>query len=188
MYNACEPSIFAFETTDEIQEIKETIGQIRALKALSFGLGMENSNYNIFAIGESGTGKMTTIMNFPTEKAMNEHPPPDWCYVYNFKNPDIPSAVSLKPGKGREFQNDTEELIKYLRTELPKAFESKEYETQKQKQADHLSRLEQEAKSNGFGIKRTPVVIMIVPVKENGEVLTKAEFDTLEEREKRRLE
>jgi hypothetical protein len=57
-----------------------------------------------------------------------------------------------------------DELIKILRLEIPKAFESKEYETQKnkivdefqQKQSEYLSRLDVEARERGFTVKRTP--------------------------------
>jgi lon-related putative ATP-dependent protease len=196
MWRVCESSILGFETTEELKEVRGTIGQDRALQSLLFGLGMDRENYNIFAIGESGTGKMTTIMTLLNERAAREKTPSDWCYVFNFKNPDAPSAISFEAGKGREFQKDMEEFVRYLKTELPKAFESKEYEAQKQriidefqqKQAEYLSKLEEDAKTKGFGMKRGPMGIMIVPIKPTGEMLTKEEFDALDERERRRLE
>ena len=61
LYFRCEPSDFPFKTTDEIQPLEETIGQARALRALDFGLGIESHGFNIYILGESGTGKMTTI-------------------------------------------------------------------------------------------------------------------------------
>lgn len=193
---ACDVGPFDFETTEDLEELKETIGQEKALKSLFFGLGMQAQNYNIFAIGEGGTGKMTTIMALLKERAPKEKTPFDWCYVHNFKNPDAPSAISLEAGRGKEFQKDMEEFVRYLKTELPKAFESKEYDAQKQKiieefqqkQGEYLSKLEEEAKEKGFGMRRGPMGIMIVPIKPTGEVLTKEDFDALDERERRRLE
>ncbi|HEY3278653.1 MAG TPA: ATP-binding protein [Syntrophorhabdaceae bacterium] len=196
VYNKCDPTIFPFSTTNDLTEFKGTIGQEKALKAIDFGLSIDSDGFNIFALGESGTGKMTTIMALLNEKAAVEETPEDWCYVYNFKDPDTSIAVSLSPGRGVIFQKEMEDLISALRIEIPKAFESKEYEVQRnkvieefqQKQTEYLSRLDEEAKGRGFSVKRGPSGVLIVPVKENGEVLTKEEFDALDEKARSRLE
>jgi len=196
LYNFCPIDMFDFDTTDEITDIKGTIGQERALRSLDFGLSMYSMGFNIFAIGESGTGKMTTVMTLLKEKASKEKTPNDWCYVYNFKDPDTSTAISLEPGKGLVFQKEMEELIRMLRIEIPKAFESKEYETQRnklidefqQKQSEYLTKLDEEAKSRGFSVKKGPTGVLIVPVKENGELLTKEEFDAMDEKTRKKLE
>ena len=128
LYKRCDPKTFSFNTTEDITELSGLIGQEKALKSLDFGLGIESDGFNIFAIGESGTGKMTTIMSMLTEKAAQETAPADWCYVYNFKDPDVSVALSFPPGKSVVFQKEMDELVKILRLEIPKAFESKEYE------------------------------------------------------------
>src|SRR4030065_1292104 len=104
LYHACDPSEFSFKTTDEIEPLKETIGQARALSALDFGLGIESHGFNIYILGESGTGKMTTIKTILQEKAKDESTPDNWRYVYNFKDTDEPKALSLPPGTGVSFQ------------------------------------------------------------------------------------
>jgi len=194
--NPCPTDIFSFTTTEDITEVTGTIGQERALRSLDFGLSMDSMGFNIFAIGESGTGKMSTIMALLKEKAAQEKTPNDWCYVYNFKDPDTSIAISLEPGKGVVFQKEMEELIRILRIEIPKAFESKEYETQRnklidefqQKQTEYLTKLDEEAKSRGFSVKKGPTGVLIVPVKENGELLTKEEFDAMDEKTRKKLE
>ena len=196
LYKRCDPEMFSFNTTEEITQFPRTIGQEKALKSLDFGLGMDSTGFNIFAIGESGTGKMTTIMSMLNEKAAQEEAPPDWCYVNNFKDPDLSIALSFEPGQGVIFQQEMDELVKILRLEIPKAFESKEYETQKnkivdefqQKQSEYLSRLDVEARERGFTVKRTPTGVLIAPVKENGETLTKEEFDALDEKVRKKME
>ncbi len=190
LYKRCDPKAFSFNTTVDITELSGLIGQEKALKSLDFGLGIESDGFNIFAIGESGTGKMTTIMSMLNEKAAQETAPVDWCYVYNFKDPDVSVALSFPPGKSVVFQKEIDELIKIVRLEIPKAFESKEYETQKnkvidefqQKQSEYLSRLDAEAKEKGFTVKRNATGILIVPIKANGELFTKEEFDALDEK------
>ncbi|MEN6616657.1 MAG: Lon-like protease helical domain-containing protein, partial [Syntrophorhabdus sp.] len=131
LYKKCDPGSFTFSSTDRITDLPVTIGQDKALKALDFGLGMDSNGFNIFAIGESGTGKMTTIMYMLKQKAAAEQAPSDWCYVYNFKDPDAAIAVSFGPGQGIIFQKEIDEMIKILKIEIRKALESKEYETQK---------------------------------------------------------
>lgn len=192
----CDPGIFAFSRTDAIVEFPRTIGQEKALRSLDFGLGMDSAGFNIFAIGESGTGKMSTVMYMLKEKAAGEEPPPDWCYVYNFKDPDSSIALSFGPGMGVVFQKELHDMIQILKIEIPKAFESKEYETQKnkivdefqQKQSEYLSRLDAEAKERGFTVRRGTTGVLIVPVKENGDMMGKEEFDALDEKTRKKLE
>lgn len=196
LYRRCEPEFFSFGTTDEITAVTEAISQEKAIRALDFGLTMTSAGFNIFALGETGTGKMSTVMSMLRDKAGKEKVPDDWCYVYNFKDPDVPLALSLEPGKGAAFQKDMEGLIKTLRIEIPKAFESKEYEVQRskivdefnEKQGEYLSRLDEEARTKGFSVKKGAAGIMIVPLKEGGEPVTKDEFEALDEKTRKKLE
>jgi lon-related putative ATP-dependent protease len=193
---SCNPDQFNFVTTEDIETPAGTIGQEKALQSLDFGLSIGGKGFNIFALGETGTGKMTTVMSLLKEKASRETVPPDWCYVYNFKNPDAPVAVSLDPGKGRTFRKDMEDFIKALKADIPKAFESKEYEKQKnqiveefqRKQNELFSKLEEEAKEKGFSIKKGVAGILIVPLKPEGEALTPDEFAKLDEKTKKEME
>src|SRR4030042_404639 len=196
LYNCCEPSEFSFKTTDEIEPLKETIGQSRALRPLDFGLGIESHGFNIYILGESGTGKMTTIKTILQEKAKDEPTPDDWCYVYNFNNPDEPKALSLPPGTGASFQKDMNEMIGVLRKEIPKIFESKEYEKQRakifeefqQKQKDLFAELEKETKEKDFALKKTATGLTLGPVKKTGAPLSEEEYEKLDARAKKKIE
>lgn len=194
LYKRCDPG--SFSRIDTVVELPMTIGQEKALKSLDFGLSMDSKGFNIFAIGESGTGKMSTVMYMLKKKAADEKAPEDWCYVHNFKDPDSSIALSFGPGQGIVFQKEMDEMVKILKIEIPKAFESKEYETQKskivdefqQKQTEYLTRLDTEAKDRGFTVRRTPTGVLIVPIKENGEMMAKEEFDALEPVAKKKIE
>jgi len=196
LYRFCDPDTFTFNTTDDLPEFKETIGQERALHALDFGLSLESTGFNIFLLGEHGTGKMTTVRSFLSEKAMNEPVPKDWCYVYNFKDPDIPVTISLEPGQAALFQKDMDEVIKILRVEIPKVFESKEYEKQRnkiieesqRKQKEIFTSLEAEAQDKGFSVRKTMSGLIIAPVKKTGEPLTEEEYELLDEKTKKRID
>ncbi|WP_353684065.1 ATP-binding protein [Thermodesulfovibrio sp. 3907-1M] len=196
VYKKCEHSIFDFETTEELSPLKGTIGQDRAVASLEFGLNLPAKGFNIYALGEQGTGKMRAIRTLLSEKVKKEPVPPDWCYLYNFKNPDAPVAVSLPAGRATEFQKDMENLINTLKVEIPKAFESKEYDKQRnkiledfqQKQREWFSTVEEEAKAKGFAIRKALAGLIIVPVKRNGEPLTEEEFQALDPDTRKRID
>jgi hypothetical protein len=188
LYKCCDQNIFKFNTTAELPDVIEIIGQDRALRAIDFGLNLDSKGFNIFILGENGTGKLTTIKSVLAKKAVDEPVPPDWCYVFNFREQDVPLAISLPPGSAVIFQKDMAELVRFLKVEISKVFESKEYEKQKnkiledfqKKQKDLFASLEEEALGKGFSVRKTVGGLMIVPVKKGGEPLTEEEYEALE--------
>ena len=196
LYSCCKPSELPFNTTDDISALKETIGQKRALSAVEFGLGIDSHGFNIYILGESGTGKLTTIRTILEEKAKKEPVPNDCCYVYNFKNNDVPLTLSLPPGTGLTFQKDMDEMITILRQEIPKIFESKEYEKQRtkiledfqQKQKSYFADIEKDAKEKDFTLRKTVSGLVLVPVKTTGETLSEEAYENLEPKVKKKIE
>jgi lon-related putative ATP-dependent protease len=196
LYRCCKPSELSFKTTNDIQPLKETIGQERALRALDFGLGIESHGFNIYILGESGTGKMTTIKAILSKKAANEPVPNDLCYVYNFKDPDAPRTLSLPAGMGMAFHKDMNELVATLRQEIPKIFESKEYEKQRvkvfeqfqERQKALFSELEKEVKEKDFSLRKNVSGLSLVPVKKTGEALSEEEYENLQPEARKRIE
>jgi len=101
----CSPDDFSFETTEDLNPLKEIIGQDRALDAIELGLGVKDdeNRYNIYVAGQPGTGKNSAINKYLNRASKEEEPPPDICYVHNFENPDRPQYIKLEAGKGGEF-------------------------------------------------------------------------------------
>lgn len=196
LFKFCDPEIFTFDTTNDLPESKETIGQERALHAIDFGLSLCSGGFNIFILGEHGTGKMTTVRSFLSQKALAEPVPKDWCYVYSFKDPDVPIAVSLDPGKAAVFQKDMDEVIKILKIEIPKVFESKEYERQRnriveeaqKKEKEIFTGVEEEAQQKGFSVRKSVSGLMVIPVKKTGEPLTEEEYEALDEKTRKKID
>ncbi len=192
---SCDTGRFRFGTTEEVPRLTRIVGQQRALDAISFGLSMRNMGFNIYALGASGTGKTSAVRAFIAEKAKSEPVPPDWAYVCNFREPSEPIAVSLPPGQGAEFRRDMAEFVDYLRTTIPKVFESKEYERQKNRIAEKFQKrqkelfgaLEAEAESRGFNIRTTINGFSIVAVDESGEPVTEEKFGAFDERKKEEM-
>ena len=69
LYKSCSPEEFTFATTDDVETQIGIIGQEKALRSLDFGLDINAKGFNIFALGETGTGKTTTIATMLKEKA-----------------------------------------------------------------------------------------------------------------------
>ena len=195
LHSPCDPKRFRFHTTAEVAPLPRIVGQERALEAIDFGLNMRSLGFNIYVLGESGTGKTSAIRHFVSEKAKSDPVPPDWAYVFNFREPAEPIAISLPPGRGVEFQRDMEELVASLRVAIPKIFESKEYEQQKsrivegfqKRQKELFGGLEREAESKGFSVRATISGFSIVAVDESGEPLTEEKFNALDERKRREM-
>ncbi|OGP15705.1 MAG: ATP-dependent protease [Deltaproteobacteria bacterium GWA2_55_10] len=182
----CPPERFSFATTEELPSLSEIIGQDRALRSIDFGLGITNHNYNIFVLGETGVGKSTTVKDIIEAKAKRESVPDDWCYVFDFGDPDTPTAINLPPGRGSEFSTEMDELVESLRRDIPRVFESKDYEKhrdeilegQQERTRALFFRLEQRALEKGLVLKKTVSGLAVVPAK-NGKPMSQEEFESL---------
>jgi lon-related putative ATP-dependent protease len=167
----CTGENFKFKTTAEVFPLEEMIGQERAKKSLEFGLKIRSDGYNIFVTGISGTGRTTSVEHAVKKTAQKQSAPDDWCYLYNFSNPDTPTAFRLPKGKAIIFRKDMDALTNELKTELPKELESKLYEEHKNqiikefqnKRNSLFEELENTAKKANFQIKKTPSGIVILP-------------------------
>ncbi|HPL63289.1 MAG TPA: ATP-binding protein [Syntrophales bacterium] len=123
----CDPDALRFETTKECSYYKGIIGQERAVKAITLGLQIDSPGYNIFASGRAGTGKTSTIMALLEQLDLGRGIPDDICYVNNFKNPDMPKVITLPAGMGKKFQEDMDEMVSFLKRQIPFIFESESF-------------------------------------------------------------
>jgi lon-related putative ATP-dependent protease len=191
----CDAAEFPFQTTDELTRKEEVIGQTRAVKAIEFGLSIKNHGYNIFVSGIPGTGRNSITRSIVKRISQDLPVPDDWCFVNNFKDPDRPRAIKLPAGKGREFRHDTEKFIEFMQSEIPKVFESKEYEEQKsgivegaEKAKEVLfSEAGKRATELGFQLTITRTGIVKVPLWK-GKPLQPQELDELSVEQRRELE
>lgn len=191
----CDEGEFDFETTADIPELEGSIGQERALRSIDFGLGMTENGFNIYLSGQAGTGRNSTIKNLLKKRAKGLPTPPDLCYVYNFKLPDNPYCLSLAAGMGSGFVEDVKELLQGVKANIPKALDSKDYETGKaevideyqEKNGELFSALEKEAEATGFSLQRTVSGLVMVPQKEERNY-TQEEFEALSDEERQKLE
>lgn len=189
--NFCDARDFDFKTTKELEGFDEVIGQERALEALKFGLRVKNKGFNIFVSGLPGTGKTEFIKNTAQKIAETEKIPDDICYVYNFSDSKFPKILTLPAGYGKVFRNEMEELINYLRDDLPKVFSAKSYELKKadiikkyQDKKDILiKKVSEQAQKRGFCVKLKSDVIFFMPMVDD-EIISEEQFENLPQEQK----
>ena len=191
----CSPDCFEFTSTAELPSSNMIIGQPRGIQAIKFGVSIQNEGYNIYIMGETGTGRTTAIEHFLREQAQQQSVPDDWLYVHNFQIPHQPQAIALPAGKGKAFQTDMRQLIASLQRELPRAFSTKTYEdavatvTQqlKEEQQQLLNGLREKAISQRMDVVNTPSGYFVAPIRE-GQPLSPEAFQALPTTEQQEIQ
>jgi len=179
----CDPTLFAFKTTDQLEALDDSLGQERAVEAVRFGVGIRHEGYNLFAFGPPGTGKYTLVRRYVEEKAAREPAPSDWCYVNNFAEPHKPRILRLPAGRGASLREDMERLIEDLRGAISATFESEDYLARKQAIEEEFKErhekafndLQEQANGRDTALIRTPMGFAFAPM-HNGEVISPEVF------------
>ncbi len=170
------------------------ISQERAVRAILFGVGMDGLDYNIYVAGPPKAGMTYITRTLIEEIARGKNPPPDWCYIHNFKEPDRPKALSLPSGKGKELKKDIEELIGELQRDVPEVFESDDYAQRKDEllkkfnadRTEILTALEEKALGQGFILNVSQVGMVIMPAKD-GQPMDEETLKSLNDEDKKQL-
>ena len=174
-------------STAECEPLERVTGQERALEAIAFGLKVDADGYNIAVSGPPASGKNTAARLMVEAAAATRPPVPDWCYLYNFRDPYHPRAVSLPPGLGDALRHDLAELVDLCRTEIPKVFESESYQERRSQVLEPLGKereqiLEAMQSSAGqldFAINVTPMGFVATPSGQDGRPLSPETLSSL---------
>ena len=191
----CDPAMFAFQSTSDLPVLEDIVGQERALRAIAFGIDIRTPGYHMYALGPNGTGKTTTVRKFLEQEAVNRPVPDDWLYFNNFTDPDRPRALRLPPGVGCKLRDDMDKLVEELRRDVPRSFESQEYQKQQEELGSEFEKrrdaifaeAEQEAQARGLALLPTPQGLMIAPIV-NGKVLSPEQLQHISEDKRKEVE
>jgi lon-related putative ATP-dependent protease len=195
LYHRCDPDGFTFETTAELEDFKNMLGQDRAVEAIRFGVAVEHDGYNLFILGPPGTGRHSFVQQFLSQKAADKPTPSDWCYVNNFEQPRQPKAIELPAGKACQFRADIRQLIEEAYSAIPAAFESENYRTRrqtieqavKQQQQEAFETVRQHALERGLDIVETATGFLFVPIRK-GKAIPPEDYKKLTDKERERLD
>ena len=193
--DVCNPDVFKFDTTAELNDHDLVYGQDRGIKALQFGLSVDIKGYNLYLEGPAGVGKTMYTKNYLDLIAKSKKVPSDWCYIYNFNNSNEPIAVSLPAGQGKEFEQTMESFIKDIRIDLKRTFSNEDFEKEKalikhefeNKRNILLEKLNKNSMQHGFQVKTAQNGIYMMPIL-NGNTIAEEEFEKLDEATKKEFE
>lgn len=114
---------FAFSNTDDLEPFRGVLGQERAVEALQFGVAMPRPGYNVYVMGEPGTGRFSFVKRYLKAEGKRQATPADWLYVNNFEDTREPRALELPAGSAHAFISDMNGLIDNLLATFPAVFE-----------------------------------------------------------------
>ncbi len=162
------------------------LGQARAQSALAFGVAMKAPGYNIFVMGEPGTGRLSMVSHYLAGHAEQQEAPLSYAYVDNFENPREPVAVALPSGEGQNFSKDIEKLIDNILATFPAAFESPSYQQKKsaierrfnQRYNAAIDQVDSKARAMSVALYRDSDVITFLPIR-NDKALDEDQFTLL---------
>mgnify|MGYP001151943983 CR=1 FL=1 len=179
-----DPAMMGFADTSELQdETLPWIGQARAEAAARFGLGMDQPNYNLFVLGEVGSGRSSLLRQAMHAAAARRRVPPDLCYLHNFDAPERPLALRLPAGEGRLLRQSLVLAVKTLQSEIPQRLEGQDYKAESERVEQawkndvelHYAELTAFAEARSFSLHREAGRMVFTLVGKKGQALTEDE-------------
>jgi lon-related putative ATP-dependent protease len=192
LYTACDPAQLPFASTGELPELDPALIHPRAVEALHLGLDMRQSGYNLFVLGESGSGRHAIVTRLLEEESHRSPPPADWCYVHNFADPAKARLLRLPCGRGRQLDGDMQEFVGEIGAAIGAAFENDEYlkrieslqADEKKREEAALQQLGDDSQKIGIALLRTPHGFVFAPMKDAEETMSSEEFSALPDEQK----
>jgi len=187
-----DPDSLGFVDTSELQqEPLPWIGQTRAEAAARFGLGMDQPNYNLFVLGEVGSGRSSLLKQAMREAAASKRVPPDLCYLHNFDAPERPLALRLPAGEGRLLRQLLAHAVKTLQSDIPQRLEGQDYKAESERiekawkddVARHYAELTAFAEARSFSLHREAGRMVFTLIGKKGQALTEDEVLALSDAE-----
>ncbi|MDD4913815.1 MAG: ATP-binding protein [Methylococcales bacterium] len=181
----------AFNSASQSGQQYGILGQDRAKSALAFGIAMKAPGYNIFVMGDSGTGRLSMVSHSLSEYAEQQESPLSYAYVDNFENPREPIALELPSGEGHAFSKDIEKLIDNVLATFPAAFESPSYQQKKsaierrfsQRYNSAIDLVDTKARDMSVALYRDSDAISFLPIRED-KTLDEEQFTLLPQAER----
>jgi predicted ATP-dependent protease len=183
-----DPATLGFADTSELLQLTlPWIGQERAEQAARFGLRMDPPDYNLFVLGEVGSGRTSLMNQMMCKEAAGRPVPPDLCYLHNFEVPEHPRALRLPAGEGRQLRQWMADLAKTLQAEIPKRLGAPDVMAEseritnagKAEEDQTYAELSAFAEARNFGLTREQGRMVFTQRDEKGEPLTAGKAATL---------
>lgn len=180
-----------FRTTAELEHWHGFLGHRRATEAIEFAIAMPGTGYNLFALGEPGTGRLTLVSQLFDRAARQQQTPPDWLYLNRFDEAREPVPLCLPAGEGQSLVVEIESLIDRLLVSVWSAFENPSYQRRKanlerafkERYDAALDRIAERADEVGVVMFRNGETVSFSPLKD-GRPVDEAGFGELDDDER----
>jgi predicted ATP-dependent protease len=191
------PETLGFSDTSELrQEPLPWIGQARAETAARFGLAMDQPDYNLFVLGEVGSGRSSLLQQLMREVAAAKPVPPDLCYLHNFDAPEKPRALRMPPGQGRLLRQHMAQMSKTLQKEIPQRLDGPDFKaesahlekTYKLEESGAYAELDAFAEARNFALYREDGHLIFTLLGPKGKALTESEARSLPKEQRSQVE
>lgn len=188
------PDHLPFRTTDELPCRQGFMGHARATEAIEFAIAMAGSGYNLFVLGETGTGRVSLLQYVLETAARDQPPPPDWLYLNHFEEVREPVPLHVPAGTGPLLVADMEALVDGLLSSVWTAFENPAYLRRKtnlerlfkERYDAALDRVAERAKAVAIVMFRNGETVSFAPLKD-GAPVDEAGFTALGDAERDRF-
>ncbi|SFP54673.1 Predicted ATP-dependent protease [Nitrosomonas cryotolerans] len=192
-----DPDLLEFSDTSElVQYPLSWIGQERAETATRFGLEMNQPGYNLFVLGEVGSGRSSLLRQAMATAATNKAIPPDLCYLHNFDAPEKPQALYLPAGQGRLLRQGLECMIKSLQSQIPQRLDEVDFKAEseriekvyKEAETKAYAELCASAEARNFAIRREAGRLAFMLLDKKGQALVESEILALSKERRAEIE
>lgn len=195
LYTPCDPAAIQCESSAALPDLDAAQIHPRAIEAIHLGLDIKQDGYNLFVLGDPGSGRHAIIGQLLEAERKSGTPPADWCYVNNFAAATRARLLRLPCGRGARLRDDMQRFVSELGPAISAAFESNEYrrriesmqEEEKQREETALRHLGHESGEQGIALLRTPQGFIFAPLKNGEETLSSEEFSALPEERQQEL-
>ncbi len=188
LYARCDPATLEITHSAELPDLDTAQIHGRAVEAIGLGLDMRHEGYNLYVLGEAGSGRHAIVGQLLEAERHRGAPPSDWCYVNNFTDSSKPALLRLPCGRGARLRDDMQHFVEELTPAISAVFQSDEYrgrieamqEEEKQRELGAIQALGDESVQQGVALLKTPHGFAFVPLKEDHEAtLSQDEFEKL---------
>ncbi len=169
------------------------IGNDIAMDNIEFSICLDNYSNNIYLSGTDDMYRVEFLKEYLSKNTNKIKKPDDWCYAFNFNNPNRPRAINLPSGMSGEFKYMLEKAVKDVILLTKNKFDSTEFKKVEAclrdefiaKGEEKLQILRNSAKEMGFSTHISEKGIFFIPIID-GKKISEEEYDnlSLDEQEK----
>lgn len=171
LYTRCGPASLGVADSSQLPPDPHPLGQERAVSATLFAAAIGRHGYNLFVMGEPGSGRHAIVQRLIAARALELPVPDDWVYVHNFADGEQPLALRLPAGRGQSLRRAMQGFVEDLEPAIAAAFDADDFRTRleaiqnecKAREEEALRQVAENASHDGLLLLRTGQGFVFAP-------------------------